>query len=257
MDVERLVGGDGPGGGGPDHRVGVLARRQGGETEGGGELLGFGADKAHVDGRAGFVLVFHFRFGQRRAAVETPVDRLQALEHPAALDHLGQRPHFAGFVGEVHGQVGIVPVSEYAEADEFLLLHRHLFGGVGPAQFAHLVGGQALAVGDFDLVFDGQTVAVPARHVGRVEASQGLGADDDVLEDLVEGMAQVQVAVGVGRAVVQDELGPAGRSLADFLIELALLPVGDPFGFALGEIAAHREGRVGQVQGLAGFGHGR
>jgi hypothetical protein len=32
-----------------------------------------------VDGRRGLVFVFDFGFGQRRAAVQTPVDRLQAL----------------------------------------------------------------------------------------------------------------------------------------------------------------------------------
>ena len=33
-----------------------------------------------------------------------------------------------------------------------------------------------------------------------------LDAQDDVLEDLVQGVARVQVAVGVGRAIVQHEL---------------------------------------------------
>ncbi len=63
----------------------------------------------------------------------------------------------------------------------------------------------------FDLVLDRQAVAVPARHVGRVEAGQRLRADDDVLEDLVDRVADVDVAVGVGRAVVQDET--CGRPL--------------------------------------------
>jgi hypothetical protein len=71
-------------------------------------------------------------------------------------------------------------------------------------------------VGDFDLVLDGQAVAVPARHVGRVEAGHGLGADDDVLEDLVERVADVDAAVGVGRAVVQHELGRPAEALRIF-----------------------------------------
>jgi hypothetical protein len=62
-----------------------------------------------------------------------------------------------------------------------------------------------LAVGLLDLVLDRQAVAVPARHIGRVETGQRLGADDDVLEDLVHRVADVDVAVGVGRAVVQHE----------------------------------------------------
>jgi hypothetical protein len=61
-----------------------------------------------------------------------------------------------------------------------------------------------------DLVLDRQAVAVPARHVGRVEAGQRLGTDDDVLEDLVHRVADVDVAIGVRRAVVQHEARPPG-----------------------------------------------
>ena len=63
-----------------------------------------------------------------------------------------------------------------------------------------------LAILLLDLPLDRQAVAVPAGHVGRVLAEQGLGADDHVLERVVERMADVDVAVGVGRAVVEDEL---------------------------------------------------
>jgi hypothetical protein len=41
-----------------------------------------------------------------------------------------------------------------------------------------------------------------------------LDAQDDVLEDLVQGVAGVQAAIGVGRSIVQDELvvgGAVGR----------------------------------------------
>jgi hypothetical protein len=62
-----------------------------------------------------------------------------------------------------------------------------------------------LAVLLLDLPFDRQAVAVPAGHVGRVLAQQRLGADDHVLQHLVQRMADVDVAVGVGRAVVEDE----------------------------------------------------
>ena len=127
---------------------------------------------------------------------------------------------------------------------------------VGAAQLAELRRVDVLAVRLFDLQFDRQAVAVPARHVGRVEPGQRLGLDDDVLEDLVDRVADVDVAVGVGRAVVQDELGAAGGSLADALVAFLLLPALDPAGLALGEVAAHREGGVGQVEGAFVISHG-
>ena len=55
---------------------------------------------------------------------------------------------------------------------------------------------------DFD--FDGQAVAIPAGDVGGVEAGHGLVVDDEILEDLVDDVAHVDIAVGVGGAVVQD-----------------------------------------------------
>ena len=58
----------------------------------------------------------------------------------------------------------------------------------------------------------GQAVAVPARHVRRVEAQHVAGLDDEVLEDLVERRADVDLAVGVRRPVVQQvELGALPR----------------------------------------------
>ncbi len=57
------------------------------------------------------------------------------------------------------------------------------------------------------LELDGEAVAVPPGHVAHLEAAEHLVAVDEVLQDLVERVPDVQVPVGVGRAVVQDELG--------------------------------------------------
>ena len=107
----------------------------------------------------------------------------------------------------------------------------------------------------FDLVFDRQAVAVPARHVRRIEARHRLGAEDDVLEDLVQRVADVDVAVGIGGAVVQDEARAASRSRANFFIELFLLPLLNPAGLTLGQIPPHRERGIGHVQCLSIFSH--
>lgn len=54
------------------------------------------------------------------------------------------------------------------------------------------------------LELDRQTVAIPTGDVGRIVALHSLQADDEILEQLVERVAQVDVTVGVGRAVVQN-----------------------------------------------------
>jgi hypothetical protein len=95
---------------------------------------------------------------------------------------------------------------------------------------------------------DGQAVAVPARHVGRVEAVQGLVLDDDVLEHLVDRVPHVQIAVGVGRAVVEDEGRSPGARLADALVELHGLPLLQALGLPLGQVGLHGESRLGRFR---------
>ena len=90
-------------------------------------------------------------------------------------------------------------------------------------------------------------MTVPARHIGRIETRQGFGLDDNVLKNLVHRMADVNIAVRIRRAIVQDEFGPTGGHFADGLVAFLLLPRSDPTRFAFGQIAAHRERRVGQV----------
>ena len=62
-------------------------------------------------------------------------------------------------------------------------------------------------------MLDRQAVAVPAGDVGAVEAPHRQRADDEVLEHLVEQVPHVDLAVGVGRAVVQDLARRAGAGL--------------------------------------------
>ena len=245
VDVQRLVGRDGPGRGGPDHHIGGLGQAR--ETEGRRQLVGILYGEADVDGRRLLVGILDFRLGQRRATVEAPVDRLQALEHEALLDHFGQGADLTGLVGERHGLVGVVPVAQDAEADEVGLLPFDLLGGIGAAQLTGLVGRQVLAVGGFHLVLDWQTMTVPARHVGRVIARQGLGAGDDVLENLVDRVADVNAAVGIGRAIVQDELRPALAKLPQLLIQADVVPTLQGLRLALRQAGLHRELGIRQI----------
>ena len=62
-------------------------------------------------------------------------------------------------------------------------------------------------------------MAVPARHIGRILAQQVLRAADHVLEDVVERVADVHVAIGIGRAVVEDELLAAPARVAQLLVQ--------------------------------------
>ncbi len=256
MYVERLVGRQGPRRRGPDDRVARPRGIQVGEAEGARQPVVIREREADVDRDVLAVLVLDLRLGQRRAAIEAPVHRLEAAVDVALLEQPAQRADLVRLVAEGHGEVGVVPVAQHAEPLEVLLLPLDLLGRVGAREPLRLRRGDVLAVLLLDLHLDRHAVAVPARHVGRIETRQRAALHDHVLEDLVDRVADVDVAVGVGRAVVQDEARTPARGFADAPVEAARLPGGDPLGFALREVAAHGKRRVGQIEGVLVVRHG-
>ena len=63
-------------------------------------------------------------------------------------------------------------------------------------------------------------------------------------------MADMDVAVGVGRAVMQHVFRPAGGVLAQAPVEVHLLPALDQLRLLLGQAGAHRELRLRQIERL-------
>ena len=86
----------------------------------------------------------------------------------------------------------------------------------------------------FNRVFNGQAVAVPARNVLCVKACQLLGLDDHVFEDFVQGVANVQIAIGVGWAIVQHKQGRTLAGHPQFLIQALVTPSFGPSWLTLG-----------------------
>ncbi|OIQ71806.1 hypothetical protein GALL_465740 [mine drainage metagenome] len=96
----------------------------------------------------------------------------------------------------------MLAVAEYAQALEIDHLLRDLLGRVGAAFCLHVVAAELAAIGLFDLVFDRQAMAIPARHIHRVIARKLAGFGDHVLEDFVDRVADMDLAIGIGRSVV-------------------------------------------------------
>ena len=249
VHVERLVGGEGPRRRGPDDDPAFFGRELL-QSERLRHLGAFGEREAHVDGKVGAVQVLDLGLRERRAAVEAPVDRLQAAVDVPPREDLRERPDLVRLAPVRHGGEGMIPVAEHAKALEILLLPLDLLGGIGAAQALRFFHRQALPVAFFDLALDRHAVAVPARHVHRVETRHVARLGDDVLEDLVDRVAEMDVAVRVGRAVVQDEFRPAAARLADPAINVPLPPFLHPLRLAPGQIAAHRERRIRKIQGF-------
>jgi hypothetical protein len=84
----------------------------------------------------------------------------------------------------------------------------------------------------------------------RVEAQHLLALGHHVLEDLVERMPDMDVAIGIGRAVMQHEFRLALRGLAQLAVEVDLVPARQHFRLAGRQAGAHRKFGLRQIEGL-------
>ncbi|MPN19943.1 hypothetical protein SDC9_167318 [bioreactor metagenome] len=97
---------------------------------------------------------------------------------------------------------------------------------------------------------DGQAMGVPSGHIGGAVARHVPVPHDHVLENFVQGGADVDVAVGVGRAVVQHKFGLAGVLLHELLIDAGLLKGLQHGRLPLGQARAHGEVGAGEIDGF-------
>ncbi|KAF5054609.1 hypothetical protein DSECCO2_386240 [anaerobic digester metagenome] len=248
------VVGNGPGRGGPDDDV---AFARGGLGEDFSQSARF-QGKTHVDGRRGVVVVLDLGLGQGRLAGAAPVDGLLVALHRALFVEIGQFAGRGGLVLGCHGQVGLVPGAQHPEALELLALDVEVLESVFAALLADLEDRELVLAAQLllDLELDGQAVAVPAGDVLRLAARHVAVLDDDVLQDLVHGVADVDVAVGVGRAVVQDVgfLAVVGGNHGP--VGVIGVPAFEHLGLVLGQAGLHGEGGGGEIEGFLVIAHG-
>ncbi len=190
------------------------------------------------------VVVFNLRLCKGRNACGAPVDRLLVLVDVPGCQQLAENLDYARLIFRRHCFIGIIIIAENAQALELLHLYFNESLGVLPAlppylNTWHLLGLVAKLTRNVKL--NGQAVAVPSGDIGRPVAHHGVVLDNNVFEDLVQGVPQVQVAVGVGRAVMENvSLCPLSR-LLDTAVYLFILPFFYNAGFLLREVCPHGE----------------
>ncbi len=159
----------------------------------------------------------------------------------------------SGLIAGGHGQVGMLPVSKDAETLKLITLDFYPFLSIGTAFLAHLsLGHVALLLAELlvDFQLDRQSMAIPAGDVGGVEPLHALALDDDVFEDLVQGVADMDIAIGIRRAVMQGEIRFAGHRFAQLAVKIEFSPALHDFRFALWQVAAHREIGYRKIEGF-------
>ena len=213
----------------------------------------------HPDGVRALVLVFDFGFSEGGLARDGPIHRLLRTVDQALLDEASEAGKDLGFVRRIHRAVFGRPIGKDAQALELAPLFLDEGGGELRAGLADAKRVERLLLSlQFlhHLMLDRQTMAVPARDVRRPEPAHGLIPEDGVLEQLVEGGADVHVAVGERRSVMEHEGRLAGGAGLNLAIETVALPMGDADGFAFGQAGPHGEVGHRQVEGILElFGH--
>ncbi len=110
---------------------------------------------------------------------------------------------------------------------------------------------KVFAVFFFNLDFDRHAVAVPAGNVHCIETGHRPTFNDDVFKNFVNSMANMDVAICVGRPIMQNKFWTALAGRPDRRVDAIFGPLRDPLGFALGQIAAHGKRGVRQIKGLS------
>ena len=259
VDVQGLIGGKRPGRGGPDHRRHVAGQRLRVHVKCAREaqLRVLIRCKRDIDRRVGFVGILHLGLGQGRAAIKTPVHGLEPAEDKAFLKDFFQRAQLVGLGLWRHGGVGPLPLAQNAQSDEVFFLSGDLFVGIAPRFVLDLGGGQAFSKLLFDLNFNGHAVAIPPGHVARIKTGQRFRFHDHVFQNFVDRVADVDVAVGIGWAVVQHKEGSAVGDGANALVDPFVLPLPNPGGLTFREVAAHRKAGLGEIDAAVGGGRRR
>ena len=56
--------------------------------------------------------------------------------------------------------------------------------------------------------FNRHAVTIPARHIHRIEPRHLFGLDHNILQYFIDGVADMNRRVGIGRAIMQNKFGP-------------------------------------------------
>ena len=187
-------------------------------------------------------------------AVLAPMDGLvTAIDH-TLIEHGLEDLDVGSVMLVIERQVGVVPVAKHAQATEAGLLQLDVLDSELVAKLADLSrGGLVELLGAellLDLMLDRLAMAVPTGNIGNLIALHHPVTVDHVLGDLVHGVADVDRAVGVRRAVVQHELLVTLVLLQNLLVDLVVLPVLESLGLGLGKTGTHGKTGLGQIHRL-------
>ena len=245
-NADCQVARNGPGSGCPDDEVDLLLV----DAQLGKQTLVIGYLELDIDGITRIVLVLDLSFCQCSVTVRTPVNRLQSLVHIATLCHLAEHLDLTSLILRLQGQIRIAVMSQASQTLELCHLILDMHHGKITAVLPQ-INRRNCAIFHTDglhcLQLDGQSVGIPAGYVGSAETVHVLVLDDEILQHLVQRCTQMNLAVGIGRAVVENVTGLA-LILGDHLfVQILGLPLLQSIRLTLGQVSTHGEICLGQI----------
>ena len=232
---DGAVAGHGPGGGCPDDDAGPV------------QCLNRAClhRKTCINRDRCMVFIFDFSLGKRGLFHRRPHDRLgttiKAAIHQDFAKLLGDFGF--GFIG--HCGVGRLPVPEHAKPLKFGRLHGQPMRCKIAAFLPEFSCRHGVFVFPFftillfDFPFDGQAMAIPAGHIIGVFAKHRLRAVDNILQNLVQRMADMQLSIGIRWAIMQHKFWRVLARLAQLFIEINLLPALQNLWFLFRQSSPH------------------
>ncbi len=169
----------------------------------------------------------------------------------ALIYHRSQRADNVRLKNKIHGQVWVIPFTQNSHADKVCLLRLDLFVGIIPALLAKLRRRHFVARLTHLFLYiklDREAVAVPPRDIRRIKPRQGFRFNDDVFQNLVDGVAHMKFAIGIRGAVMKNKGWLTLAHLPHLPIKVHCLPRFQPIGLALRQVRLHGKICLGQIQ---------
>ena len=172
----------------------------------------------------------------------TPVHRLQAFINIAFVGHGAEHPDLLRLKGMMQGQVRMVPVTKYAQAFELFPLDVDELMGIGIALGPQVQRRHAVAVhahGVQACVLNGHAVGIPAGNIRGIKAFGIFILNNDIFQNLVHSRTHMDMAIGIGRPVMEHPFCMPFVQLLFLFINLVFFPEFQEFRFPLRQVATH------------------
>ena len=91
----------------------------------------------------------------------------------------------------------------------------------------------------FNFPFDGQAMTIPARHIIGIFPQHGLRAVNHIFQNFIQRMTDMQLAIGIGRAIMQHKFRGISPFCPQSFIQIQLLPMRQNLGLFFWQAAPH------------------